>query len=93
MVTKSGTGEGLAMELAQFTKDRKISMVKVKSLISDGCKKMVGWKCGVHASLEMFFGVPFVSFITWRSLLRWFSCSTLATQLVLVVSQVGLERR
>ena len=63
VVPKSGTGEGLAMELAQFTKDRKISMVKVKSLISDGCEKMVGWKCGVHASMEKFFGVPFVRIV------------------------------
>ena len=34
-------------------------MQSVKSLVSDGCEKMVGWEKGVHASLEKIFKVPF----------------------------------
>ena len=59
VVPKSGTGPGLARELEQFIKERKISMEQVKSFVTDGCEKMVGWKGGVHASLEKIFKVPF----------------------------------
>ena len=34
-------------------------MQKVKSLVSDGCEKMVGWEKGVHAGLKKIFKVSF----------------------------------
>ena len=40
-------------------------MQKVKSLVGDGCEKMVGWEKGVHASLEKIFKVPFGRIISF----------------------------
>lgn len=59
VVPEDGSGVTLAKQLAQFVKDRHISMTRVKSLVSDGCEKMVGWRSGVHATLELIFKVPF----------------------------------
>ena len=59
VVPQDGSGATLAKQLARFVEDRQISMTRVKSLVSDGCEKMVGWKSGVHATLESIFKVPF----------------------------------
>ena len=59
VVPTNSSGATLAKQLAQFVEERKISMTRVKSLVSDGCEKMVGWKTGVHATLESIFKVPF----------------------------------
>ena len=59
VVPPAGTGKALAEEIGQFIKDRGVEMQSVKSLVSDGCEKMVGWEKGVHASLEKIFKVPF----------------------------------
>ena len=59
VVPHDGTGATLAKQLAEFVKERQISMTKVKSLVSDGCEKIVGWRSRVHATLEFIFRVPF----------------------------------
>lgn len=59
VVPRTGRGETLAEDLAQFLRERNISMTNVKSLVSDGCEKMLGWKSGVHATMEKIFKMPF----------------------------------
>ena len=49
---QEGSEVGLAKDLDRFVTERGISMLSVRSLISDGCEKMVGWKSGVHATME-----------------------------------------
>ena len=63
VVPPDGTGKTLAEELEKFVRSRGVDMGKVKSLVSDGCEKMVGWEKGVHASLEKIFRVPFTRII------------------------------
>ena len=63
VVPPGGTANALAEEIGQFIRERGIAMEKVKSLVSDGCEKMVGWEKGVHATLEKIFKVPFTRII------------------------------
>ena len=59
VVPRDGTGASLGTDINQFTLDRKIAWKDIKYLVSDGCEKMLGWKTGVHATLEKIHGVPF----------------------------------
>ena len=63
VVPPGGTANALAEEIEQFIRERGIDMEKVKSLVSDGCEKMVEWEKGVHATLEKIFKVPFTRII------------------------------
>ena len=50
VVPPAGTGEASPEEIGKFIQDIGVEMQKVKSLVGDGCEKMVGWEKGVHAS-------------------------------------------
>ena len=63
VVPPKGTGKALAVEIKNFIEERGVDMRKVKSLVSDGCEKMVGWEKGVHATLEKIFQTPFLRII------------------------------
>ena len=59
VVPGDGTGAGLARDLVAFTRERGIAMEGVRYLVSDGCEKMVGWRTGVHATIEQLIERPF----------------------------------
>ena len=59
VVPNGGKAPVLAKAIYDFLVLRKIDIRTMHSLISDGCLKMVGWKTGVHASLEKLSGRPF----------------------------------
>ena len=53
VVPPGGTANALAEEIEQFIRERGIDMEKVKSLVSDGCEKMVEWEKGVQCACNL----------------------------------------
>lgn len=63
VVPRDGRAVTLAGQLHEFTERQRIFWEMIRTLISDGCEKMVGWITGVHASLEKIHGRPFARLI------------------------------
>ena len=60
VVPRGGKAVELAADLDDFFRDRpNIEIENVNTLLSDGCEKMLGWRTGVHASLEKIKGRRF----------------------------------
>ena len=53
VVPEGEEAKELAAKLNKFLIERpSIKTGEMRALVSDGCEKMLGWKTGVHASLE-----------------------------------------
>ena len=49
---EKGDAKSVAKGLLEFCSERNICLDNLKALVSDGCEKMVGWRKGLHSSVE-----------------------------------------
>ena len=54
----TGTGSGLARDILKFMEDKNTRMGKLRAALTDGTRKMTGWKGGAIAELEELLGRP-----------------------------------
>ena len=54
----TGTGAGLAKDIFKFMEDKKTRTGKLRAALTDGTRKMTGWKGGAIAGLEELLGRP-----------------------------------